>query len=83
MLVEGAAALLRAAGVGKPADLLSWLTGPGAWFALLYQIVGLAWLSALVLIATRTTLGRGWLLSAPSGLLLLVVYGLPVALLIR
>jgi len=83
MVVEAAAALLLAAGLVKPADLLGWLTGPGAWFALLYQLVGLAWLVALVLIATRTTLGREWLVSAPAGLLLLVVYGLPVAFLIR
>ena len=83
MVVEVAAALLLAAGLVKPADLLGWLTGPGAWFALLYQLVGLAWLAALVLVATRTTLGRGWRISAPVGVLLLVVYGVPVALLIR
>jgi hypothetical protein len=83
MVVEAAVALLLAVGVLAPADLLRWLTGPGAWFALLYQVVGLAWLAALVLVATRTTLGRGWLVSAPAGLLLLVVYGTPVALLIR
>jgi hypothetical protein len=83
MLVEAAAALLLAAGFVQPADLLGWLTGRGAWFALLYQLAGLAWLAALVLIATRTTLGRGWLVSALAGMLLLVVYGLPVALLIR
>ena len=83
MVVEAAAALLLAAGLVKPADLLSWLTGPGAWFALLYQVVGLAWLAALVLVATRTILGRGWRVSVPVALLLLVVYGVPVALLIR
>jgi hypothetical protein len=83
MVVEAAAALLLATGVLAPAGLLDWLTGPGSWFALLYQLVGLAWLAALVLVATRATLGRSWLVSAPAGLLLLVVYALPVALLIR
>ena len=83
MVVEAAVALLLAAGLVKPPDLLSWLTGPGAWFALVYQLVGLAWLAALVLVATRTTLGRGWRVSVPVGLLLLVIYGVPVALLIR
>ena len=39
--------------------------------------------AALVLVATRTTLGRGWRVSVPVALLLLVVYGVPVALLIR
>ena len=83
MVVEVVAALLLATGVLAPADLLRWLTGPGAWFALLYQVIGLGWLAALVMVATRTTLGRGWLVSAPAGLLLLVVYGTPVALLVR
>ena len=83
MVVEAAAALLVAAGLVAPADLLRWLTDPGAWFALLYQVIGLAWLAALVMVATRTTLRRGWLVSVPAGLLLLVVYGTPVALLIR
>lgn len=83
MIVEAAAALGLALGVLAPAELLRWLTGPGAWFALLYQAVGLVWLVALVLIATRTTLGRGWSVSAPAGLALVVVYVFPVALLIR
>ena len=83
MVVEAAAALLVAAGLVAPANLMSWLAGPGAWFAVLYQAIGLVWLGALVLVATRTTLGRGWLGSASASLMLLVVYGTPVALLIR
>ena len=35
MVVEAAVALLLAAGLLVPADLLAWLTGPGSWFALL------------------------------------------------
>ena len=47
------------------------------------QLGSAAALAALVLVATRTTLGRGWRVSVPVALLLLVVYGVPVALLIR
>jgi hypothetical protein len=83
MVVESVVALLLAAGVLVPADLLAWLTGPGSWFALLYQVVGLAWLTVLVMVAVRTTLGRSWLVGASASLLLLVVYALPIALLIR
>jgi len=83
MVVEAAVGLLLAAGVLEPADLLAWMTGPGSWFALLYQVVGVAWLTVLVMVATRATLRRGWLVAIPAGMVLLVVYALPVALLIR
>ena len=83
MLVEFAVAFLLALGVLAPAATLRWLTGDGAWFAAMYQVVGLVWLAALVVIAVRATAAVTWRMSVAGGVSLLVVYGLPIALLIR
>lgn len=83
MLVESGLAVLLAAGVLSPEPALRWLTGAGAWFATLYQSAGLIWLLAWVVLAVKASGVRRWTTSAALGLLLVVAYGLPVALLIR
>ena len=83
MLVESTVAALMGFGVLRPLATLQCLQGPGAWFAALYQGIGLVWLVALVVVAVRTSGLRSWWVSAPVGLLLVVVYGLPIALFIR
>lgn len=81
-LVESSTALLVLAGV-RPAVILGWLTGSGAWFALTYQLVGMGWLGALFVIVARLTTRRGWGTSVLFGLLAAAVYGAPIALFIR
>lgn len=83
MLVELALAVLLLTGAVPPEAALSWLLGPGAWFPAAYQLVAVAWIAALFVIAAWWTLARGWIAGLLSGLLALVVYALPVALLIR
>lgn len=81
--VEFGIALLMAIGVLAPDTTLQWLTGPGAWFASLYQLVGLVWLGILMVIAVKTSgIYRGWM-STALGIVLVLVYGLPIALFIR
>ena len=83
MVVELGLALLLAAGVIEPQATLHWLTGPGAWFATLYQLIGLAWLIGLLAQVVIVSTGWGRLGSLLGTVVLAVAYGLPIALLIR
>ena len=83
MLVEVAIALLLSVGVLEPKATLAWLTGEGAWFASLYQLIGVFWLTALVVTAVKVTVRRGWIVSTIAGLFLVVTYAIPIALLVR
>jgi hypothetical protein len=83
MVVELVIAVLLLAGAVQPAATMSWLTGAGSWFPLIYQLVSILWIAALFVTAARQTVGRGWLAALAVGLLALALYALPVALLIR
>jgi len=83
MLVEGGLALLLAAGAVQPRAALDWLTGPGSWFALVYQTIGLIWLIGLLVLAVSVTTGWHRRRSILGTIVLAIVYGLPFALLIR
>jgi hypothetical protein len=83
MLVELVIALAVVLGILQPLTVLGWLTGAGSWFANGYQLVALVWMLVLFVMAARRTIGRGWLVSVPVGLLAMIVYAIPVALAIR
>ena len=83
MLVESVLALLLLARAVEPQPVLVWLLGPGAWFPNGYQLVAVAWIAVLFVLAAARTLERGWLAGVLGGLLTLAVYAAPVALLIR
>lgn len=83
MLVESGVALLMFIGVLAPDATLHWLSRAGAWFASLYQLVGLVWLVTLTIIAVKVTIFRSWWANMALGILLVLVYAFPVALLIR
>jgi hypothetical protein len=83
MLIELALALLLLVGVAQPDVVLTWLLGPGSWFPTTYQLISIAWIAALFVMAAWQTLERGWVGGLLGGLLALVVYALPVALFIR
>ena len=83
MLIESTLALALLAGAVQPDAVLSWLLGPGAWFPAAYQLVAIIWIAALFVMAAWRTLERGWAGGLIGGVLALVVYALPVALLIR
>ena len=83
MLVELGLAVLLTVGLVEPRPALDWLTGQGAWFATMYQVMGLAWLAALLALAVSVTTGWGRVRSVIGTVVVAVVYGLPVALFIR
>lgn len=83
MLIELGLALLLAVGVLEPKATVSWLSGAGSWFANGYQLVALVWIFALLTLTVRLTAQTKWWMSLALGLLLLVVYGLPIGLFIR
>lgn len=83
MLVESGIALLMFIGVLAPDATLRWLSGAGAWFASLYQLVGLVWLVALTIIAVKVTIFRSWWASVALGIILVFAYAMPIALFIR
>ncbi|MGD8473800.1 MAG: hypothetical protein PVH59_06725, partial [Anaerolineae bacterium] len=67
----------------QPDAVLNWLLGPGAWFPTSYQLISIAWIATLFVMAAWQTLARDWVGGLFGGLLALVVYALPVALFIR
>lgn len=83
MLIELCLALLLAVGVLEPKATVSWLSGAGNWLAITYQLLALVWIFALLALTVRITIQTTWWMSLALGLLLLVVYGLPIALFIR
>jgi hypothetical protein len=83
MLIELMLALLLLAGLVQPDAILRWLLGEGAWFPAAYQLVAILWMAALFVMAAWRTLERGWIAGLLGGLLALIIYALPVALLIR
>ncbi|MGD8475064.1 MAG: hypothetical protein PVH59_13160, partial [Anaerolineae bacterium] len=58
MLIELALALLFAVGVVQPDAVLNWLLGPGAWFPTSYQLISIAWIATLFVMAAWQTLAR-------------------------
>jgi hypothetical protein len=83
MLIEAIVAALLALGVLDPLETLRWLLGSGAWFAALYQLVGLVWLVALVLVSVRVSGAPGWSSTVLVTVSLIALYALPIGLLIR
>ena len=83
MIVESVLAIVLLLGAVAPRDALDWLTGRGAWFATLYQVVGLAWLVALLALSVSVTTRWGASRCLLGTAMLALVYGAPVALLIR
>lgn len=83
MLIELGLALLLATGVLEPKATVSWLSGAGSWFATTYQLVALVWIFALLALTVRLTAQTKWWMSLALGLLLLIIYGLPIGLFIR
>lgn len=83
MLVELALSLLIAVGLLQPQKVLGWLTGEGTWFALTYQLVALVWIIGLPALAAKLSMGVKWLWGIAAGVLLTIVYGIPVGLFIR
>jgi hypothetical protein len=83
MLVEFLVAVLVLAGVLDVATTRTWLTGNGAWFAATYLCVGMAWVAGLLVVAVRATTHGAWWSCVLWGAALVVLYGLPTALLVR
>lgn len=83
MLVEMVIALLVWAGLFQPQEVLGWLTGAGAWFANTYQIIGIVWVVGLLALTTKLSVGVRWWLSVVLGVLLAIIYGMPIGLFIR
>ncbi len=83
MLVESVIALLVIPGWIRPEATLDWLSGPGAWFATIYQLAGVLWVVTLLSVTARLAMGAKWYTSVGIGLALAVVYGLPIGLFIR
>lgn len=83
MLVELVIALLVLAGLLEPEEILGWLTGDGAWFANIYQFAGVLWIVGLLAVAAKLVVGVRWWLSIILGVLLAIIYGVPIGLFIR
>jgi hypothetical protein len=83
MLVELAIAFLVLVRAFTPQDALGWLGGDGLWFANAYQLGGISWLVALLVIAVKVSASVRWVAAILLGVLLAAVYAVPIALLIR
>jgi hypothetical protein len=83
MLVELVIALLVLAGLVQPQEVLGWLTAEGAWFASAYQFAGVAWIVGLLAITATLSVGVRWWLGIVLGVLLAILYGVPIGLFIR
>jgi hypothetical protein len=83
MIVELVIALLVLAGLLEPREILGWLTGEGAWFANIYQVAGVLWIVGLLAVAAKLQVGVRWWLSIILGVLLAIIYGVPIGLFIR
>ncbi|MCB8980556.1 MAG: hypothetical protein H6657_24365 [Ardenticatenaceae bacterium] len=83
MAVELVIAILVLVGVFQPLEILGWLAGEGAWFANAYQLVGVLWIIGLLALTARLTLGVRWWLAIILGVVLAVIYGIPIGLFIR
>jgi hypothetical protein len=83
MAVELVIAILVAARVLEPSEALGWLQGDGALFANAYQLAGIVWMVGLLSVAAKVTIGVRWVGAVALGLVLAILYGLPIALFIR
>jgi len=83
MLVEWVIAVLVLAGLLQPLEILGWLTQEGAWFASIYQSAGIVWIVGLLTITARLSVGVRWWLGAVLGVLLTIIYGVPIGLFVR
>ena len=83
MAVELAIAILVLSVVVQPPEILAWLTGEGALFANAYQLAGVLWIIGLLSITTKLSVGvRSWL-GIVLGVVLVIIYGVPIGLFIR
>jgi|GEM_PF-2189426 len=83
MLVELVIALLVLVRAFTPQEALGWLSGDGQWFANAYQLGGILWLVALLVIVAKVSTSVRWGVAIVLGVLLSAVYAMPIALLIR
>jgi hypothetical protein len=83
MAVELVIAILVLAKILQPKVVLDWLTGNGALFANVYQLVGVMWVILLLIFTAKISAGVTWWLGIFLGVVLACIYGIPVGLFIR
>jgi hypothetical protein len=83
MAVELVIAILVAARVCQPQEVLGWLAGSGALFANVYQFAGVLWIIGLLAITAKLSVGVRWWVGIILGVVLAIIYGVPIGLFIR
>jgi hypothetical protein len=83
MAIELVIAILVLVRVFQPTEILGWLRGEGALFANVYQIAGLVWVFMLLVIAAKLSVNVKWRQSILLGVVLAIIYGLPIGLFVR
>ena len=83
MAVELVIAMLVLFKVFQPQEILGWLVGDGALFANLYQFAGLLRLVVLLVITAKLSAGVKWWPAIGLGMVLAIIYGIPIGLFVR
>jgi hypothetical protein len=83
MAIELVIAILVLARVFQPQEILGWLTGDGALFANVYQIAALVWVFVLLVITAKLSVQVKWPLGIALGVILAIIYGVPIGLFVR
>lgn len=83
MAVELMIAILVPARVFQPQEVLGWLAGEGALFANVYQFAGMLWIIGLLAVTAKLSVEVKWWLGIVLGVVLTIIYGVPIGLFIR